>query len=75
MEGSGRMVVTAVGINSIRGSILRMLGATEEQKEGKSCRSSFHTDRFMDSIGKNAVLMRQTRFFQLIPESLSGLIN
>ena len=33
MEGSGKMVVTAVGINSQTGIILSLLGATQEDKE------------------------------------------
>lgn len=42
MEGSGKMVVTAVGVNSQAGIIFALLGATEEEKakhkeEGKPC--------------------------------------
>ncbi|XP_036389489.1 plasma membrane calcium-transporting ATPase 2-like isoform X4 [Megalops cyprinoides] len=41
MEGSGRMVVTAVGVNSQTGIIFTLLGAggeeEEEQKERKAC--------------------------------------
>lgn len=33
MEGSGRMVVTAVGINSQTGIIFTLLGASEEDEE------------------------------------------
>jgi len=33
MEGSGKMVVTAVGIHSQTGIILSLLGATQEDKE------------------------------------------
>lgn len=32
MEGSGKMVVTAVGINSQAGIIMALLGATETEK-------------------------------------------
>jgi len=35
MEGSGKMVVTAVGINSQSGIILELLGATKKQKKTK----------------------------------------
>ena len=35
MEGSGKIVVTAVGINSQAGIILTLLGATDDQKEKK----------------------------------------
>ena len=32
MEGSGKMIVTAVGINSQTGIIFSLLGASEEMK-------------------------------------------
>lgn len=35
MEGSGRMVVTAVGINSQTGIIFTLLGAGGEEEEKK----------------------------------------
>ena len=35
MEGSGRMVVTAVGINSQTGIIFTLLGASEGEEEEK----------------------------------------
>lgn len=35
MEGSGRMVVTAVGINSQTGIIFTLLGANEGEEEEK----------------------------------------
>ena len=35
MEGSGKMVVTAVGINSQSGIILKLLGATKKEKKTK----------------------------------------
>jgi len=35
MEGSGKMVVTAVGINSQSGIILELLGATKKKKKTK----------------------------------------
>ncbi|XP_074178428.1 plasma membrane calcium-transporting ATPase 4 isoform X2 [Rhinolophus sinicus] len=35
MEGSGRMVVTAVGVNSQTGIIFTLLGASEGEEEGK----------------------------------------
>jgi Ca2+ transporting ATPase len=34
MEGSGKMVVTAVGINSQTGQIFQLLGASGEDDEG-----------------------------------------
>lgn len=39
MEGSGRMIITAVGVNSQTGIIMQLLGATkqdEEEEEKKS---------------------------------------
>jgi len=36
MEGSGKMVVVAVGINSQSGIILALLGATQEAKKPKA---------------------------------------
>lgn len=35
MEGSGKMVVTAVGINSQTGIIMRLLGATKAEEDKK----------------------------------------
>lgn len=35
MEGSGRMVVTAVGVNSQTGIIFTLLGASEGEEEKK----------------------------------------
>ena len=35
MEGSGKMVVVAVGVNSQAGIIFALLGATKEEKEKK----------------------------------------
>lgn len=39
MEGSGRMVVTAVGVNSQTGIIFTLLGASEEDEEEKKKKS------------------------------------
>ena len=36
MEGSGRMVVVGVGLNSQVGTIMSLLGATAEKKEAKN---------------------------------------
>lgn len=35
MEGSGKMIVTAVGIHSQTGIIMSLLGATDEDKKKK----------------------------------------
>ena len=35
MEGSGKMVVTAVGVNSQAGIIFALLGATDDDKNKK----------------------------------------
>lgn len=42
MEGSGRMVVTAVGVNSQTGIIFTLLGASEEDEEEKKKKSKGH---------------------------------
>jgi P-type Ca2+ transporter type 2B len=41
MEGSGKMLVTAVGINSQTGIILSLLGATQEDKEKDQKKSMY----------------------------------
>ena len=38
MEGSGKMLVVAVGINSRAGIIIALLGATQEDKEKKKAK-------------------------------------
>ena len=44
MEGSGKMVVTAVGVNSQTGIILALLGATQDDEEVKpAAESEYHT--------------------------------
>jgi len=40
MEGSGKMVVTAVGVNSQAGIIFALLGATAQEKETKPSENS-----------------------------------
>lgn len=42
MEGSGRMVVTAVGINSQTGIIFTLLGANEGEEEEKKKKGKGH---------------------------------
>lgn len=39
MEGSGRMLITAVGINSQTGIIMALLGATKNENNKKSSNS------------------------------------
>ncbi len=41
MEGSGKMVVTAVGVNSQTGIILTLLGAGELEEEKKDCKKGW----------------------------------
>ncbi|XP_062977268.1 plasma membrane calcium-transporting ATPase 2 isoform X2 [Elgaria multicarinata webbii] len=43
MEGSGKMLVTAVGVNSQTGIIFTLLGAGEEGEEKKDKKDSSHT--------------------------------
>jgi len=42
MEGSGKAVITAVGINSQAGIIFALLGATDTDKKGESQQIVFH---------------------------------
>uniref|UniRef100_A0A672P909 Calcium-transporting ATPase n=1 Tax=Sinocyclocheilus grahami TaxID=75366 RepID=A0A672P909_SINGR len=43
MEGSGKMVVTAVGVNSQTGIIFTLLGAGEVEEEKKDCKKGWPT--------------------------------
>ncbi|XP_042229186.1 plasma membrane calcium-transporting ATPase 3-like isoform X2 [Homarus americanus] len=45
MEGSGRMLVTGVGVNSQAGIIMTLLGATEKSKEAKTERKKLKQTR------------------------------
>uniref|UniRef100_A0A672K4G2 Calcium-transporting ATPase n=1 Tax=Sinocyclocheilus grahami TaxID=75366 RepID=A0A672K4G2_SINGR len=42
MEGSGKMLVTAVGVNSQTGIIFTLLGAGELEEEKKDCKKALH---------------------------------
>jgi Ca2+ transporting ATPase len=44
MEGSGRMVMTAVGVNSQTGIIFTLLGASEEEEEEKKKKGKGHLE-------------------------------
>lgn len=44
MEGSGRMLVTAVGVNSQTGIIFTLLGAGEMEEEGKEKKGKCERD-------------------------------
>jgi hypothetical protein len=52
MEGSGRMVVTAVGINSQAGIIFTLLGAAvdQEQADAKQRKKGDTSNAFYDII-------------------------
>uniref|UniRef100_A0A8C0GSY7 Calcium-transporting ATPase n=1 Tax=Chelonoidis abingdonii TaxID=106734 RepID=A0A8C0GSY7_CHEAB len=54
MEGSGRMLVTAVGINSQTGIIFTLLGAGEGEEE-KKVKKGFFLSLFPSSISVNGV--------------------
>uniref|UniRef100_A0A4W4GMY3 Calcium-transporting ATPase n=1 Tax=Electrophorus electricus TaxID=8005 RepID=A0A4W4GMY3_ELEEL len=60
MEGSGRMVVTAVGLNSQTGIIFTLLGAGGEEEEKKVKKGETVRKRFITS-GKLHVLMGPAR--------------
>ena len=50
MEGSGRMVVTAVGINSQTGIIFTLLGAGGEEEEKKD-------EKKKEKKSKNSIML------------------
>jgi len=52
MEGSGRMVVTAVGINSQAGIIFALLGAANESEDAQKIKKkgNVHDFLFLTSI-------------------------
>ncbi|XP_019392591.1 PREDICTED: plasma membrane calcium-transporting ATPase 2 isoform X2 [Crocodylus porosus] len=54
MEGSGRMVVTAVGVNSQTGIIFTLLGAGGEEEEKKDKKDSSHTSSHPPSASDDA---------------------
>ncbi len=45
MEGSGKIVVTAVGVNSQSGIIFTLLGATGDDKEAKEKKDKEEADK------------------------------
>lgn len=45
MEGSGRMLVTAVGVNSQTGIIFTLLGAGEMEEDGKEKKGKWSVER------------------------------
>ena len=51
MEGSGKMVVTAVGLNSQSGIIFALLGATEEGQADKTEEGSNHIGIYLIFFG------------------------
>jgi len=55
MEGSGKMVVTAVGINSQTGVIMKLLGATKKEQDEQE------KEQNKDQTG-NGVVGRSLRF-------------
>lgn len=59
MEGSGRMVVTAVGVNSQTGIIFTLLGAggdEEEKEKEKKDKKSKHNNLFLLGRGRGELL-------------------
>lgn len=68
MEGSGRMVVTAVGVNSQTGIIFTLLGAGTEEEEKKEKKGSDHFILRFGLIKKTCfyALFRSTRLLALL---------
>lgn len=59
MEGSGRMVVTAVGVNSQTGIIFTLLGAggdEEEKEKEKKDKKSKHNNLLLLGRGRGELL-------------------
>lgn len=48
MEGSGKMVVTAVGVNSQTGIIFTLLGAGDIEEEKKDCKKGLQLMIFIN---------------------------
>ena len=67
MEGSGRMVVTAVGINSQTGIIFTLLGAGGEEEEKKDEKKKEKKSKNSNTLYKlvigNTGLLHCSRFF------------
>lgn len=63
MEGSGRMVVTAVGVNSQTGIIFTLLGAGTEEEEKKEKKGKTVISRVEHFINKSI-----KSFLQLLQE-------
>ncbi|CAO2636938.1 Plasma membrane calcium-transporting ATPase 4 [Lemmus lemmus] len=53
MEGSGRMVVTAVGINSQTGIIFTLLGANDDEEEDKKKKGKGHAEGKKQGVSEN----------------------
>lgn len=63
MEGSGRMVVTAVGINSQTGIIFTLLGAGGEEEEKKDEKKKEKKSKNSNLLYKDGCLeIRQLNF-------------
>lgn len=58
MEGSGRMVVTAVGVNSQTGIIFTLLGAGGEEEEKKDEKKKEKKSK--NSSVRNELMIRNT---------------
>ena len=63
MEGSGKMLTTAVGINSRTGIIFALLGASSEEK-------STDKNKEKNAQGENTGIQSLSSIFQSIKESL-----
>lgn len=63
MEGSGKMLVTAVGVNSQTGIIFALLGASQEDKEKKDKKEKKEKNRNKDdpNAGKLITIFRNLK--------------
>lgn len=65
MEGSGKMLVTAVGLNSQAGIILSLLGATGEQQSGKKKKKKSQVNSEIETeMTKEAVTKKERSVLQ-----------
>lgn len=79
MEGSGRMVVTAVGVNSQTGIIFTLLGAGTEEEEKKEKKGQIMIQSpsinisFLCSCFRTTVVLSHFFPFFFLPELLSNM--
>jgi hypothetical protein len=66
MEGSGKMVVVAVGVNSQAGIIFTLLGAAQEEKTTKDKKKDKDEGNWSWAVSLNVSLLCVFRTLQII---------